>query len=133
MKQFQLRTLENLQPAPGVEYINECCRFGDRLLEVIKRGIGEKLSIAPTDLITGQEDWGWFLEFEKDRIFYELGISYRESVDESAYDFGMTIEAHKLEKGFFLDKKIEYAEAGEVLAKIVQTIAKENDLEIFEE
>ena len=133
MKQFQLRTLENLQPAPGIEYINECCRFGDVILEAIKRGIGEKLSIAPKDLITAQEDWGWFLEFEKDRIFYELGISYREKDDESAHNFGMTIEANKLEKGFFLDKKIECAEAGEDLAKIVQTIARENDLEISEE
>lgn len=133
MKQYHLRTFENLKPDPNIKYINECCKFCDVVLEILKGKISRKLSVLPENLITGQEDWGWYLEFEKDNVFYNLGISYWERDEESAYNFGLTVEAVKLKKGFLFNRRFEAAEECEEFAEMAEKIAKENDFEIFEE
>jgi hypothetical protein len=87
MKQFNWRTFENLELNPRIGYINSCCEFCDLILEKVKVGIGEKMAVNSDEIIIGQEDWGWFLEFQKDKFFYILSLSYLERDKENAHHF----------------------------------------------
>ena len=133
MKQFLWRTFENLELNPKIEYINSCCEFCDLILEKIKSAISKKMNINSSIIVIGQEDWGWLLEFQKNEFFYNLCISYQDKDEAKAHNFVVTVEAQKLEKGFFFNRKIESeTESGE-FAKIIEAIARENRIEVFEE
>ena len=133
MKQYGWRTFENLELDPNIEYINSCCEFCDLILEKIRSAICNKMNINSSGIVIGQEDWGWLLEFQKKEFFYNLCISYQDRDEEKAHNFGVTVEAKKLEKGFFFNRKIESETESDEFAKIIGTIAKENLMEVFEE
>lgn len=133
MKQYRGRTFENLKLKPNVEYVNQCGEFGDLVLEKIKFGISQKMNVELSEIEIGQEDWGWYLEFQKNGIYYELDISYQGKDAEGAPNFGATVEAAQLEKGFFFDRKIKAHAECEQFAEAIKNTAKENQIEVFAE
>ena len=133
MKQSNWRTFENLELNPSIGYINSCCEFCDLILEKINVGIGEKMHINSDEIITGQEDWGWFLEFQKDKFFYILSLSYLERDKENAHNFGAAIEVNEKKRGFFFNREIESETETGKFAEMVESIAKEQNIQVFEE
>jgi hypothetical protein len=101
-KQYQWR-IEQLPGRPETgetAYINQCCEFGDTVLEMIKDAVGENLKAERTEI--GQEDWGWYLLCEKDGRLYELDISFQ-NVENGRYLFGVVLSVKKSRKILFFD------------------------------
>lgn len=133
MKQYRWRTLKHLKRDSKIVYINDCGEFCDVILEVIKPGIAEEMNIELQAIVTGQEDWGWYLEFQKDDIFYELDISYQKRDAKDAHQFGVTFDAWKKEKGFIFERKLPAETELQKFTKAVSSTATQNEIEIFEE
>jgi hypothetical protein len=123
---------EDLTVNPNVDYINSCCEFGDVVLEKIKNDISEKTGVEVKSFVIGQEDWGWYLEFQKGEIIYLLSISYQDKDSNEAHNFGVIIEAEKLEKGFIFNRKVEASKEADEVAKIIENIARQNNFQVFE-
>ena len=134
MKTFLWRTFEDFPPAGRkVDYINDCCRFCDVILERIKAGIAEKRKIAPEGIVIGQEDWGWYLELKDGEILYILSISYEDKDSDSAHNFGVRTEAFMIRRKFIFDRKSPAEKEGDEFACIVNGCAEQNRIAVSEE
>jgi len=133
METYVWRIFRELKPNPNIKYINRCCEFCDIILEDIKSEICQEMNVVIRNVVIGQEDWGWYLELQKDDVFYELDISYQETDDEKVHLFCVTIEADKIEKGFVLNRKTAAKSEREKFAERVKKIARKKMIEISEE
>src|SRR4051812_11892513 len=66
---YEISFTKRLKVAPAGHYINPCCWGGDivrdRLLPCF---------LKRSKLITGQEDWGWYIWFREGKVRYEIDI-----------------------------------------------------------
>lgn len=129
---YNWRTFEDLKLNLNVDYINSCCEFCDTVLEKIKPAISERMNVDLKDIAIGQEDWGWYLEFQKDATIYILSISYQDK-DEGIHNFGVTVEAQKIKKGFIFNRRIEAEKEQDEFAKIIEAIARQFKIQSFKE
>lgn len=131
MKQYEWRISEDLKLDSNADYINECCKYCDIILEKIKMEICQKIDIKPNEIFIEQEDWGWLLEFQQNGFFYNLSLSYLEDIDDKALNFSAIIEVMQMKKGFFFNRKTESASETDKFAKNIKIIAKENMIEVY--
>lgn len=114
---------------PERQYINECCIGCDDALNQLKSEIAKQMKIDENQLAVYQEDWGWALEFSKDEVFYFLGISNSEEIENKTL-FTVQIEANRIIKKFLFTKKVEAANELTEFAEIVSHTAKINGFEV---
>jgi hypothetical protein len=127
------RVTEDLKLNPDVDYINDCCKFCDAVLEKIKPAVAEKSGVPLNEIVIDQEDWGWYLEFQKGEIVYILNISYWERDESGAHNFGVDAEAQKIKKGFIFDRRIDAEKECREFAEQIEAIARQNKIEVSED
>jgi hypothetical protein len=133
VKQQTWKISEDLRLDPNVDYINKCCEYCDVVLEKIKNDLAEKAGLEPGGIVVRQEDWGWYLEFQKDEIIYVLSINYQDRDANGARHFGVVFEAQKTEKGFIFNRKVEAPRECDEFANITEAVAKQNNFQVSEE
>jgi hypothetical protein len=130
---YNWRIFEDLKLNSNADYINSCCEFCDTVLEKIKPEISERMNVDLKDIVIGQEDWGWYLEFQKDATIYILSLSYQDKDDEGAHNFGVTVEAQRIKKRFIFNRKIEAEKEQDEFAEIIEAIARQFKIQFFKE
>ena len=72
-------------------YINQCCRGGDvvrdRLLPIVEREF--------ENVLTGQEDWGWFIWFHMGPVRLAIDI-FTDNADRGAFRIRLTSSHRRL-------------------------------------
>lgn len=130
MKQFEWRTSEKLNANNDSDYINDCCEFGDTVLERIRSGLEKVPDLNASSASIMQEDWGWLLELTNGDILYEIDINYNGLDGEKAHTFNTVIQAIRIKKGFLFSRKTEAEEECAKFAELVNQIAIENNFEV---
>lgn len=133
MKHYTWQTFEDLERDSKIVYTNRCGEFCDALLEKIKSALAKEMQVESQAIVIGQEDWGWYLEFQKDQVHYELDVSYQERNAENAHQFGVTVDAQKIVKRIVFNRKTLAKDELREFAEAIVSVAKRNSIEIFEE
>ncbi len=66
---YELSFIKRL-PRQEAEYINECCVNGDLIADRLQPAIEKRYGKVQA----GQEDWGWFIWFDKDRVSLAVDV-----------------------------------------------------------
>lgn len=61
---YEITFRKSLAVANETAYVNECCYGGDIVAEYLRRALSERFSVPEPF----QEDWGWFLWFDDDKV-----------------------------------------------------------------
>jgi hypothetical protein len=108
------------------KYINPCCIGGDEILNELKPEVAARMKTDENSITIYQEDWGWALEFSKDKVDYLLAVSNASEAESDETIFSAYAEATRKEKGFFFDKKIEAKDELENFSRIISNSAEKN-------
>jgi hypothetical protein len=129
MMNFEL-TVSKVFDASSREYINDCCVGGDEILSEIKDDIALEINIDKNSLEIYQEDWGWALEFLKDKVTYLLAVSNTSESKAGKSFFTAYTEANRKEKKLFFSKTIEAENELSDFSELVLRLAKKNGFEV---
>ena len=88
----------------GYEYVNECCSYCDVILKKVIDPIKKEFEISEIEI--GEEDWGWYLIFEKDDLEYNIHINYFDE-NPDQMEFGLRFFVNKKIKKFIFSKRVE--------------------------
>jgi hypothetical protein len=112
------------------EYINDCCIGGHEILDQIKDDIALEMNIDKNSIEIYQEDWGWALEFLKDKVTYLLAVgNTNESKDGKSF-FTAYTEATRKEKKILFNKTVKAEVELIKFSESVSRLMKKNGFEV---
>lgn len=109
---------------PERNYINLCCVGGDELLSQFRPEIAAEMKISESSIEIYQEDWGWALEFQKEKVSYLLAVNNNSEAEESESIFTAFTQATRKENGLFFDKTVEAVDELKNFSEIISKIAE---------
>ena len=127
---FELTILKVFDNSSSKEYINDCCIGGDEILDQLKDDIASEMNIDKNSIEIYQEDWGWALEFLKDKVTYLLAVSNANESEADKSFFTAYTEATRKEKKIFFNKTVDADVESIEFSEIVSRLMKKNGFEI---
>ncbi len=127
---FELTISKVFDNSSSREYINDCCIGGDEILNQIKNDIASEMNIDKNSIGIYQEDWGWALEFLKDKVTYLLAVSNASESEADESFFTAYTEATRKEKKMFFNKTINADVELIKFSEIVSRLLKKNGSEV---
>jgi hypothetical protein len=85
---YVLRFVKPIEIADRGQYINDCCVGGDLVLEQLLPSLRERYG----ELMSNQEDWGWFAWFEESAVRLAIDVH---TEDEKAGEFQIQLTSRK--------------------------------------
>lgn len=129
---FELIVPKVFEDIPERQYINPCCIGGDVVLIQFKPEIASKMQIDEDLIDVYQEDWGWALEFEKEKVFYLLALNNNSEDKSNKSIFSAYTQATCKEKGLFIDKTVDALDENETFFALISDLAKKNGFEFYQ-
>ena len=96
------------------QYINECCIGGDLVADALLPMVRERYG---SDIQSNQEDWGWFVWFDKERVGLAIDI-HTDDPDEGVFRIHLTSRT----KGLFGTKIADTPELDELRDHVVSRL-----------
>ena len=127
---FELTIPKVFENSSSREYINDCCIGGDEILNQIKDDIASEMNIDKNLIEIYQEDWGWALEFLKDKVTYLLAVSNTNESKAGKSFFTAYTEANRKEKKIFFNKTVDADVELNRFSEIVSRLMKKNRFEV---
>lgn len=112
------------------EYINDCCIGGDEILNQLQNDIASEMNIDKNSIEIYQEDWGWALEFMKDKVTYLLAVSNASESESDESFFTAYTEATRKEKKIFFNKMVDADVELIKFSEIVSRLMKKNGFKV---
>ena len=97
------------------QYINDCCIGGDVVVNQLLPSVRARY----TDVLTNQEDWGWFIWFRKGSVKLAIDV-FTDDPDEGAFRVHLTSQAKRL---LLLDTVVDTAELEELRELVASELA----------
>ena len=120
MDMFTLKLDKNISlEKSNAEYINPCCTNCDVILNLVKPQIQ---NLFPnSNLEIDQEDWGWYLIFNKDEFVYNLHLSFYDELS-SADEYLFYSFVKKKTKKFLVTIKSDDVEESNKFQELIKPI-----------
>jgi hypothetical protein len=127
---FELTIPKVFEDFPSKKYINDCCIGGDEILNPLKDDIALEMNIDKSSIEIYQEDWGWALEFSKDKVTYFFAVSNASELEAVESLFTAYTQARRKEKKMFFNKTVDADVELKNFSEIVSRLSKKNGFEV---